>query len=167
MKFGYLSVFLLFGANFLFGQVTAKPLVEVIHLKELLQLTEQKDDTFRVFNFWATWCRPCVAELPYFEKLNQKPPHSKYRQYLVSLDFKEQLKKKLLPFIESRDIKTPVLLLDETNPDYWINQLEPSWSGAIPATLFTYQGQRWFEESSYESEAELRDSIQFYKNQSK
>ena len=32
----------------------------------------QPTDTLIVYNFWATWCRPCVAELPYFEKLNQE-----------------------------------------------------------------------------------------------
>lgn len=27
-----------------------------------------------VINFWATWCTPCVAELPYFEQLAQERP---------------------------------------------------------------------------------------------
>ncbi len=51
------------------------------------------------------------------------------------MDFKEDLSTKLLPFIKKRNIKSEVLLLDETNGNYFIPKVSEQWSGAVPATL--------------------------------
>ncbi len=62
-----------------------------VHEVTLEQLQEKvirpANDTLYVVNFWATWCKPCVAELPYFEEAGEKYKSEKIKVLLVSLDF--------------------------------------------------------------------------------
>jgi len=96
---------------------------------------QQKNDTTYVINFWATWCAPCVKELPYFEKLNQKYTDKKVKVILVSQDFSKQLEKKLKPFLEKNKLQSEVLVLIDPDANSWIDKVNPAWSGAIPATV--------------------------------
>jgi thiol-disulfide isomerase/thioredoxin len=92
-------------------------------------------DTVRVINFWATWCAPCVAELPSFEKLNKEYASRKVEVILVSNDFKKQVETKVKLFVAKKKLKSRVVFMDESNPNNWIDRVSPDWSGAIPATL--------------------------------
>jgi thiol-disulfide isomerase/thioredoxin len=93
------------------------------------------NDTVYVINFWATWCAPCVEELPAFEKLNQKLAREKVRVVLVSNDFKKHVDTKLASFIREKGLKSDVVWMNESNPNNWVNRVNPDWSGSIPATL--------------------------------
>ena len=44
---------------------------DVVDFDGLKPYLNKKDDDVYVINFWATWCAPCVKELPYFEQLNK------------------------------------------------------------------------------------------------
>ncbi len=94
-------------------------------------------DTTYIVNFWATWCKPCVAELPEFEKLHTESKDKKIKVLLVSMDFIEEVDKKLKTFLEKNKYTCEVVLLDEINGNDFINKISESWSGAIPATLIT------------------------------
>ena len=94
-------------------------------------------DTTYVVNFWATWCKPCVAELPEFEKLHLDYYSKKVKVLLVSMDFKEELEKRIKPFVVKTKYTCEIILLDEVNGNDFINKIYESWSGAIPATLIT------------------------------
>jgi len=107
----------------------------IIKWGELEQLMQTKSDTTYIFNFWATWCAPCVKELPHFEKLASVNKDKKIKLILVSLDFKRQFESKLVPFITENKIQSEVLLLDEPDHNQWIDKVDPSWNGSIPATL--------------------------------
>ena len=89
-----------------------------------------------IINMWATWCLPCIEELPYFQ--NEVAEHSKdsLQLILVSLDFKESFPSGIVKFMNKRKITAPVVWLDETNADYFCPKIDAKWSGAIPATLF-------------------------------
>lgn len=109
--------------------------VSVIKITDLEKRIKNNSDTTYVVNFWATWCAPCVKELPDFDSINTAYKNEKVKMLLVSIDFKEDLKTKVIPFIAAKKLKAEVLLLDEVNGNYFIPKVSDQWSGAIPATL--------------------------------
>ena len=122
-------------------------------------------DTTYVVNFWATWCKPCVKELPYFERLSKEYEIKKVKVLLISLDFKTQIETKLLPFIKENNILSKVVVLADGKENEWIDKVDPSWSGAIPITLMMKEGQRKFFEISYLDYQMLEeDLLNFIKN---
>lgn len=130
------------------------PIYDYEGLKHLLQ---KNNDTTYVINLWATWCKPCVKELPYFEEIHEVYKKEKLKVILVSLDFKNQIEKKLIPFIQKNNLKPTVVVL--TDPDSNIDNIDTEWSGSIPATIVYRQDKRAFYEKSFESFEELNDII--------
>ena len=116
---------------------------------ELAPILHQQDDTVRVINFWATWCKPCVAEMPYFEMLRAKYADQPVQIILVSLDFPHQIDSKLIPFVQSKSIQSKVVALTDTKVNKWINQVHPDWTGAIPATVIYRKDKKHFKEGEY------------------
>jgi thiol-disulfide isomerase/thioredoxin len=116
-------------------------------------------DRILVYNFWATWCKPCVEELPYFQAIPDEVDGIPVEVVFVSLDFVSQLDSRVVPFVEKRDMKQEVILLNAGNPNIWIDKIDSSWSGAIPATLFLYKDARRFEERSYETTDDILQHI--------
>lgn len=126
---------LLFLASVMMSQ--KKP--AVYKIDDLMKRIHNSSDTIYVVNFWATWCKPCVQELPEFEKLNSEKVSAgkKIKVLLVSMDFKENINDKLMPFLQKNKYTAEVVLLDEVDGNTFINKVNPKWSGAIPATYVT------------------------------
>ncbi len=130
--------------------------------KELAPLLTKNNDTLYIVNFWATWCAPCVEELPAFEDLNSACAGQKVKVMLVSLDFKSKKESQLIPFLVKNNIKSKVLHLYEPDSDSWIGKVDPKWTGTIPATLLFKKNQRLFHEGKL-SANELETLIQKFK----
>ena len=118
----------------LFNNIHAQE-IKIYKIDELLNRINSHSDTTYVVNFWATWCKPCVAELPEFEKLHIDYQLKKVKVILVCMDFKEDIDQKLKPFLNKNKYTSEVVLLDESNGNDFINKISEKWSGAIPATL--------------------------------
>jgi thiol-disulfide isomerase/thioredoxin len=114
-------------------------------------------NTIYVVNFWATWCAPCVKELPHFEKLNSE--NKSIKVVLVSLDFKNQYETKLLPFLKARKINSEVVLLTDKDYNAWLPTVDKEWSGSIPATLIIKNGKKVFAEKMFSSYEELSEYV--------
>lgn len=145
---------------FLFLLLSIKGYSQNVKLLNIDQLNERikngKDSTY-VVNFWATWCAPCIKELPHFEKLGAEHKSEKLAVLLVSLDFKSKLASNVVPFVKKKNLKNEVFLLNESNPQEFIDRIDPSWSGSIPATLFIKNDKRKFVESEFTYEQLLTE----------
>ncbi|MCU0326776.1 MAG: TlpA family protein disulfide reductase [Spirosomaceae bacterium] len=133
--------------------------VREMRFDEFEQLTKINDSKTYVFNFWATWCKPCIAELPNFIKVADE-----YQQNIevifVSLDFVRD-KQKVEQFVIENRINSRVVLLNEPDYDSWINRVNPVWSGALPATLILNKNKREFYEQSFDYQ-QLVDEIRHF-----
>jgi thiol-disulfide isomerase/thioredoxin len=109
--------------------------VKAIRFEDLQKEINHVTDTTLVIHFWATWCKPCIEELPNYEKLSQEYAKKKIRFLMVSMDFAKDLKDKVEPFIAKNNINSEVVLLDEPDYNAWIDEIDKEWSGTIPATL--------------------------------
>lgn len=123
--------------------------LEVYDFNGFKEFLNKKDDKIYVINFWATWCAPCVKELPYFEKLLQEYKGKGVEVILVSLDFPHLYESKLKPFILKNNLKSKVIALDDANENVWINKIDASWSGSIPATIIYNKDKSKFFERSF------------------
>lgn len=123
--------------------------VKAYDFDKLEYFLKQKNDTTYVVNFWATWCIPCVEELPHFEKLNEKYKGDKVKVMLVSLDMSKMVESRLLPFIKNKQLKSDVVYLQDPDQNTWLPKVDPAWSGAIPATIIYNKDKRKFYKQSF------------------
>lgn len=106
-----------------------------IRMTDLEKILSAKEDKLLVVNFWATWCPPCVKELPYFQKVAKEYNKDIVSFLLVSIDFPSQIDSHLKPFLKKNNVALDVALMMDTDQNEWIDKVDPSWQGNIPATL--------------------------------
>ena len=154
---------LLFNFSF-YNTVKGQELVVFEKYVELEKALFKENDTLYVVNFWATWCAPCVKELPYFEAFYKENSNQKVKVILVSLDFEKQKDSKLIPFLKKKKITSDVVLLLEKDYNNWLPKVDKNWSGSIPATLLIKGNKRQFAEQEFESENDLKNYINTFIN---
>ena len=118
--------------------------IPILNFQQFEPHLHLKNDTTYVVNFWATWCVPCRKELPEFEKIHQDYIGKPVKVLLVSLDFPKDIESSLKPFLEKNAITSDVLLLNDPNSNAWIDKVDTSWSGSLPATLIYNKSKRIF-----------------------
>lgn len=137
--------------------------ITTLDYEQLKPFLNKNDEKVYVINFWATWCMPCIKELPAFEKLNQKFKDKNVEVLLVSLDFSKQIESNLIPFIKKKNLQSKVVHFDDPNEQFWIPDIAKSWTGSIPATLIYSKSKRKFYEQSFSYE-ELQNELQTFLN---
>jgi len=141
---------------------STSPIIESIAIKTYdfknfeKAFLQPKTEKIQVINFWATWCKPCVKELPFFEELSEK--NKAVEVILVSLDLNSQKESKLIPFVKAQQLKSTIIHMDEPDADAWIPKVDKDWSGAIPATLIINKNKKMFYEQSFNYE-ELVEAV--------
>ncbi|RIV67527.1 TlpA family protein disulfide reductase [Flagellimonas aequoris] len=136
------------------------PIYDFDRLEPLLH---KDDDQTYIINFWATWCKPCLEELPYFEKVGAEQKDNKVKVILVSLDMPHMWKSRLEPYVKNKGIESEVVILDDPKQNEWIPKVNEEWGGGIPATLIYNKGKRSFFEHGFtyeELNAALKDFVQ-------
>lgn len=118
-----------------------------------------KNDTLYIVNFWATWCKPCIEELPIFEKVAQTYTQQPVKIILVSQDAKTRAIQ-VNDFLQKNKYTSESFILSAGNPNVWIDKIDSNWSGTIPMTLFYKNGNKiYFHEGDYETYDELEKII--------
>lgn len=89
-------------------------------------------------NVWATWCAPCVEEMPYLARLEREYGQRGLRLVLVSADFEEQAEA-AADFLAKQEMQA-ITFLKKEKDETFIDTMNPEWGGALPASLL-YDGQ--------------------------
>jgi len=131
----------------------------ILNLAAFENRTQQKNDTLYVVNFWATWCKPCVTELPFFEQAAQAFSQQPVKFILVSQDAKTRAVQ-VDEFLKKNNYTSESFILSAGNPNVWIDKIDTKWSGTIPMTLFYKNGNKiYFHEGDYATFEELEKII--------
>jgi len=141
----------------LYSQLKEGNKIQVVNFNQLQPYLHKTNDTVYLVNFWATWCAPCIKELPAIKSVEQKYADKKFKVLLVSLDFPKDLTSRLEPFVKSKNITSDVFLLNDPNQNRWINLVDSTWSGEIPFTVL--YGRNFRESYSQPFTFEELDSI--------
>ena len=133
------------------------PSYKIDQLDSLIKNSKQP----MIINFWATFCIPCIEEIPYFIQKTKEFEDQNVSLLLVSLDMEDYYPAKITNFASKHNFSAPLAWLKETDADLFCPRIDESWSGAIPATLFinNVTGYRKFFEDQL-SEKQLEKEIQ-------
>ncbi len=125
-----------------------------LKITDIEKYMDSKIDEVLVISFWATFCKPCVAEIPFFIKITDQYKAQNVKLLLVSLDLPSYYPAKVASFAKKHQFNTNIVWLDETNADYFCPKIDKSWSGSIPATLIVNPktGYRKFFEEEIDAE---------------
>lgn len=134
--------------------------IKVITFSDFKNIIEKENDKFLVVNFWATWCMPCVVEIPSFMKVNERfKDNVGYKMILINLNPVKNIEF-VKKFIRKYSISTEVYLLnDPENMDKWIPAIDPLWEGSIPATVFYKNGSKVLFKEQLLNEKDLESII--------
>jgi len=138
--------------------------VKIVRFAELEKVIKKNDNKLYVVNFWATWCMPCVQELPDFmdvNKMYQSNPN--FKMILVSLDMASDVESAVRPFLKKNKMDVNVYLLDDNkHMNDWIPAVDKQWTGAIPATVLYRNGVKLAFRESKIGKIELVELIRNY-----
>ena len=115
--------------------------IQIVKFDGLKNIIFNKSDTTYVINFFASWCKPCLEEIPTFIQFIDSTKNTKTKVLFVSVDLKNELNKSLIAVVKKYSLP-PIYLLDESNGNNWISDIDKNWSGAIPATLIVKKGRK-------------------------
>jgi thiol-disulfide isomerase/thioredoxin len=86
-----------------------------------------------VVNLWATWCVPCIKEMPDLIKLSRTYGSQGVAVLAVSTDEPDR-KPDVLSLMKKKQIELPVLMRTSGSDADFIKVLDPKWSGTVPVT---------------------------------
>lgn len=151
--FRFIALFLFF----LSFSTKAQDLITFQNFDELNTYIQNNSEKPLVVNFWATWCAPCVKELPYFQKLHQE--NASVKVVTVSLDFDKQVASKLKPFLKRKNYTFVTTYMADKKFNNWISRVDENWSGSIPATWIINANKGIFVEQEFASFEELNQFV--------
>lgn len=118
-------------------------IVETTNIEQLQSIISERNDKILFLNIWATWCIPCIEEFPAIVKLSEYYSNKDVEFIAVSIDYPEEAETKIIPFLESQNVKFKVLVKEYGNDEEFINGLNIEWNGAIPATfIYSKEGEK-------------------------
>ncbi|MEP7323410.1 MAG: TlpA disulfide reductase family protein [Saprospiraceae bacterium] len=157
MKSFICILFILFMSADLNGQSNRSiVLLDLDKLKSMVEASTNNKE-IQIINFWASWCIPCMEELPYFEKIKQQFPDLKIN--LINLDFEKDVKTKVMKIIDHRYAGCDIYRLQGLSADDWMPVVNAEWSGSIPSTLIIKAGKKEFKEGKFKDFEELKNLL--------
>ncbi|HUQ70437.1 MAG TPA: TlpA family protein disulfide reductase, partial [Planctomycetaceae bacterium] len=105
----------------------------------LAKLVKNDTENYLLINVWATWCAPCIGELPEFVTMNRMYRHRKLQLVTISLDEPEQ-KADVLKVLERQHVAAANYLSAIADRDRFADLLDKEWDGPLPHTVLIAPG---------------------------
>lgn len=141
-KYILIIIYFISWVNNIKSQEIKSPQIKIYSFDQLEPMLHKNNDTLYLIHFWATWCIPCREEMPVFVQLEDTFQKDKFRIIFISLDMRNTLEKQVLPYITKLNIRSEVILLDDTHQNIWIDKVDKNWGGDIPYSLLYYKNYR-------------------------
>jgi peroxiredoxin len=141
-------------------KLAAEPVaVSLADAAALKALRKNDSGKFRLVNFWATWCAPCVAEFQEFITINRMYRHREFELVTVSLNRPDE-EKAVLEFLKKKQASCRNLLFASAEREKLIDAFEPEWQGAVPYTvLLSPEGKVIYRESGSIDPLEIKRAL--------
>jgi thiol-disulfide isomerase/thioredoxin len=123
------------GASSTANSLRAKIVVDSIDEGGLKKLVGERRGKVLFLNIWATWCVPCIEEFPDLVKLSHANGEDDVEVVGISADYTDEIETKIVPFLEKQNVPFRVYVAKFAHQEDFINAVNRSWSGALPASL--------------------------------
>jgi thiol-disulfide isomerase/thioredoxin len=113
--------------------------LEVIDDAGIKALLKNDTDKVRLINVWATWCGPCVTEMPEFVDINRMYRRRDFEFITLSAD-KPDKKDKAQELLRKMQASGKNFIYHSDDKYKLIEAIDPKWEGALPYTLLIEPG---------------------------
>jgi peroxiredoxin len=110
-----------------------------INLDSVARLARNDTKKLLVINLWATWCGPCVAELPELVTMNRMYRGRNFQLVTISLDDVAK-HEEALNVLRENHVSSTNYILSSSDRDKFAEALDQDWPGPVPYTLVVAPG---------------------------
>lgn len=113
--------------------------INTIDVEGVKKLAANKTGDLRLINVWATWCGPCLGELPELVTINRMYRNRRFRMYTISLDAAAD-RDQALRHLTEKHVSSINYLYDSEDRNALAEALDAQWQGPVPYTLLIAPG---------------------------
>ncbi len=113
--------------------------LKTIDAAAIKALAANDSKKLRLINVWATWCGPCVAEMPDLVTIQRIYRDRGFELVTISMDDLTR-KDTALSFLQKRHVSATNYLYASDDKDAIVNALDPKWEGPVPFTVLVAPG---------------------------
>ena len=115
-------------------KTTAPSDIQLISASQFSALLDDARGDVILVNLWATWCAPCLREIPELLRLRENYLDKGFRLIAVSMDDPQDLESHVIPFLEQRFPDWDTFQSAEAEMDRFVSVIDPAWNEVLPTS---------------------------------